>query len=205
MGAPDKHQLFSQAKIYSEENVWSRKLPLQFIGCTFLANPKPGLWSSLPPKKWKETCKYTKYTLLLRPISQVESVYTAISRKVVGKNVHATIPKGNMGYNQYTVPDDCSCQTYFCCFPLALANTFPWPFVPILSNFFEKQRTLNGVIPPPLTPKTSRSSGKQTWIGTTNSSLFMNFLLLNVAFVILVTCHRKFHVFHKSDSRWSSD
>ena len=28
---------------------------------------------------------------------------TAISRKVVGKNVHATIPKGNMGYDQYTL------------------------------------------------------------------------------------------------------
>ena len=68
---------------------------------------------------------------------------TAILRKVVGKNVHATIPKGNMGYDQYTVPDDCSCRTYFCCFPLALANTFPWPFVPILSNFFEKKRTQN--------------------------------------------------------------
>ena len=27
-------------------------------------------------------------------------LYTAISRKVVGKNVHATIPKGNMGYDQ---------------------------------------------------------------------------------------------------------
>ena len=68
-------------------------------------------------------------------------LYTAISRKVVGRNVRATIPKGNMGYDQYTVPDDCSCRTYFCCFPLALANTFPWPFVPILSNFFEKHRT----------------------------------------------------------------
>ena len=31
--------------------------------------------------------------------------YTAISRKVVGKNVHATILKGNMGYEKYTVPD----------------------------------------------------------------------------------------------------
>ena len=38
-------------------------------------------------------------------------LYTVISRKVVGKNVHATIPKGNMGYDQYTVPDDCSCRT----------------------------------------------------------------------------------------------
>ena len=55
------------------------------------------------------------------------------------KNVHATIPKGNMGYDQYTVSDDCTCRTYFCCFPLALANTFPWLFVPILSNFFKKQ------------------------------------------------------------------
>ena len=31
-------------------------------------------------------------------------LYTATSRKVVGKIVHATIPKGNMGYDQYTVP-----------------------------------------------------------------------------------------------------
>ena len=69
--------------------------------------------------------------------------YTAVSRKVVGKNVHATIPKGNMGHDQYTVPDVCSCRTYFCCFPLALENTFPWPFVPILSNFFEERRTQN--------------------------------------------------------------
>ena len=65
--------------------------------------------------------------------------YTAIPRKVVGKNVHTTIPKGNVGYDQYTVPDECSCRTYFCCFLLALANTFPRPFVPILSNFFEKK------------------------------------------------------------------
>ena len=57
------------------------------------------------------------------------------------KNVHATIPKGNMGYDLYSVSDDFSCRTYFCCFLLALANTFPWPSVPILSNFFEKKRT----------------------------------------------------------------
>ena len=31
--------------------------------------------------------------------------YTAISRKVVGKNVHTTILKGNMGYDQHAVPD----------------------------------------------------------------------------------------------------
>ena len=69
--------------------------------------------------------------------------YTAISRKVFGKNVHATIPKGNMGYDRYTVPDDCRCRLYFCCFLLALANTFSWPFVPIPSNFCEEQGAQN--------------------------------------------------------------
>ena len=58
------------------------------------------------------------------------AINTVISRKVVGKNVHATIPKGNMGYAQYTVSDDCSSRTYFCCFPLALANICPWTPVP---------------------------------------------------------------------------
>ena len=53
-----------------------------------------------------------------------ELQHTAVLRKVVGKNVHATIPKGNMGYDQYTVPNDCSCRTYFCCFPLALLVPF---------------------------------------------------------------------------------
>ena len=67
--------------------------------------------------------------------------YTVISRKVVAKNVHATIPKGNMGYDQYTVPTDCSCQTYFCCFPLAIANTTSQTSRAILSNFFEEQCT----------------------------------------------------------------
>ena len=32
------------------------------------------------------------------------TMYTAISRKVVRKNVHATIPKGDVGYDHYTVP-----------------------------------------------------------------------------------------------------
>ena len=32
-------------------------------------------------------------------------INTAISRKVVRKNVQVTIPKGNMGYDEYTVRD----------------------------------------------------------------------------------------------------
>ena len=41
------------------------------------------------------------FLILLRSLC----VYTALLRKVVGKNVHVTFPKGNMGYDQYTVPD----------------------------------------------------------------------------------------------------
>ena len=79
------------------------------------------------------------YILELRRLIRVllnkrlKQMYTAISRKVVAKTVHSTIPKGNMGYDQYTCSRHCSCRTYFCCFPLALANICPWPLVP----FFE--------------------------------------------------------------------
>ena len=55
--------------------------------------------------------------------------YTAISREVVGKNVHVKIPKGNMGYDQYTVPDAVAVEPDFSYFPLALANIQPWPLV----------------------------------------------------------------------------
>ena len=42
--------------------------------------------------------------------------YTAISRKVVGKNVHGTIAKGNEGYDQYTVPDAIAVEPTFVAF-----------------------------------------------------------------------------------------
>ena len=72
-----------------------------------------------------------------------EIKFTTISRKVVGKNVHATIPKSNMGYVQYTVPNDCSCRAYFCCFPSAIANITSQTSRAILPNFFEEQFTQN--------------------------------------------------------------
>ena len=42
--------------------------------------------------------------------------YTAISRKVVGKTVHVTIPKGNMGYDQCTFPDTVAVESTFVTF-----------------------------------------------------------------------------------------
>ena len=67
--------------------------------------------------------------------------YTCIQlfREKLSEKCARDNPESNMGYHQYTVSDDCTCRTYFCCFPLALANTFPRPFVPILSNFFKEQ------------------------------------------------------------------
>ena len=37
----------------------------------------------------------------------------AISRKVVGKKVHAAIPKGIMRYDQYTVSDNVAAEPTF--------------------------------------------------------------------------------------------
>ena len=82
-------------------------------------------------KLWQRTCLRGK---ILNVNTRFHAgIYTAISRKVVAKTLHATIPKGNMGYDQYTCSWHCSCRTYLCCFPLALANICPWPIVP----FFE--------------------------------------------------------------------
>ena len=51
-----------------------------------------------------------------REQSQPALSYTAISRKVVGKHVHATISKSNMGYDQYTVPDTVAVEPTFVAF-----------------------------------------------------------------------------------------
>ena len=74
---------------------------------------------------------------------RISLLFTAISRKDVGKNVNATIPKGNMGYDQYTVPDDCSCRTYFGCFPLALKTHSHGLSCQFFQIFLEEQRTQN--------------------------------------------------------------
>ena len=44
---------------------------------------------------------------------RVTKVYSAaISRMVVGKNVHATVPKGNIGYDLYTFPHHKICSNF---------------------------------------------------------------------------------------------
>ena len=59
------------------------------------------------------------------------------------KNVHATILKGNMGYDQYTVPDTAAVEPTFIAFRLALANIRPWPLVSFFLSFiFSKNSEL---------------------------------------------------------------
>ena len=79
--------------------------------------------------------------------------YTAISRKGFRKKCVRDNPKGNMGYDQYTVPDDRSCRIYFCCFPLALANLCPWALVP----FFQISLKNSGL-------KTTHNSLWDCWV-----------------------------------------
>ena len=47
--------------------------------------------------------------------------------------MHATIPKGNMGYDQYTVPDTVAQSNLLLFLFLAPTNTRPWPLV----SFFQ--------------------------------------------------------------------
>ena len=68
--------------------------------------------------------------------------FTAISRKVVGKNVHATIPKGNMRYDQYTVPGTVTVKNSFFAF-LSTRKHTSMASRAILSNFCEELRTQN--------------------------------------------------------------
>ena len=60
----------------------------------------------------------SKKILKLQPhlVCNNRFLYTAILRKVVSKNVHATIPKGNMGYDKYAVPETVAVKTSFIAF-----------------------------------------------------------------------------------------
>ena len=58
--------------------------------------------------------------------------------KIVGRNVHATIPKGNMGYDQYTVPDFVAVEPNLL-FSFRTRKHMSMASPAILSTFFEEQ------------------------------------------------------------------
>ena len=65
-------------------------------------------------------------------------MFTAIARKVVGQNVHATIPKGNMGYEQYSVPDTVAVEPTLL-LSFSTRKHMSMASRATLSNFFEEQ------------------------------------------------------------------
>ena len=79
----------------------------------------------------KYTLETLRYTVPNQSPVQV-LIYTAISRnRIVGENVHATIPKGNLGYDQYTVPDTVAVEPILLLRSCALENISPWPLEPL--------------------------------------------------------------------------
>ena len=67
--------------------------------------------------------------------------HTAISRKVVGENVYTTIMKGNMGYDQYTVPDSVAVEPTFVSVSFSTRKHTFMVAPAINSNFWEEHLT----------------------------------------------------------------
>ena len=68
-------------------------------------------------------------------------IYSYFEKRLSKKNVHATIPKGNMGYDQYTVLDTVAVEVTFAAF----LRTCKWPLVSaVLCHSFKfLRRTMN--------------------------------------------------------------
>ena len=62
-----------------------------------------------------------------------------ISREVVAKNFRSTIPKCNMGYNQYTVPNVLHLSNLLLLLSFSFRKQTSMGSRAILSNFFEEQ------------------------------------------------------------------
>ena len=62
-----------------------------------------------------EVCKLAKQ-LLGKKERDGETCIQLFRERLSETNVHATIPKGNMGYDQYTVPDSVAVKTSFVAF-----------------------------------------------------------------------------------------
>ena len=65
--------------------------------------------------------------------------YTAISKKVITKNLHAAILKGIMGYDQYTFPGTQSMSTLLFLLSFSSRSYMSMASRAFLSNFFEKR------------------------------------------------------------------
>ena len=80
----------------------------------------------------------------IRRLSYLSSSWQLFRERLSETNVHATIPKGNMGYEQYTVPDSAAVKpTGLLLLFFSTRKHMSMTSHTILSNFFEKQWTQN--------------------------------------------------------------
>ena len=75
-----------------------------------------------PIERYNLLCNQNSSPVLIgskpRPIlhNQLARTIQLFWERLSEKNVHATIPKGNMGYDQYTVPDTVAVEPTFVAF-----------------------------------------------------------------------------------------
>ena len=94
----------------------------------------------------REGGKLTKVYFLLTTEERPAGSRKYFARHIVWIYTQMCTRQGNMGYDQYTVPDDCSCQTYFCCSAFTFANISKHTSMAsrvMFSNFFDEQWTQN--------------------------------------------------------------
>ena len=84
--------------------------------------------SSVSPLPRRLAIHYRRLTQVCRNNARELNVYSYFE-KDCRKNVHPKVPKGNMGYVQYTFPDAVAVKPTFAAF-LQHSQTRPWPLLP---------------------------------------------------------------------------
>ena len=123
-----------------------------------------------------------------------ENSYTAISRKVVGKMCTRQPRKVIWDMINYSVPNYCSCRTYFCCFPLAIANICPWPLVPFFPICLENRadKTTRNTFRDCRVHFFRQHFSKQLYVHTFQFIFFFFSLQLTLTLLAASICH--FHI-----------
>ena len=91
---------------------------------------------NIAPKKLLNT--EIVYLVLQSKVADQFSPSLTISKKVAGKNVHATIPKSNMGFDQYAVADTVAVSNPLLLLSFSIRKHSSMAFRAILSNFFNE-------------------------------------------------------------------
>ena len=96
------------------------------------------------------------------------------------KNVHATIPKGSMGYDEYTVPDDCTWPFACCRFRDSSAGPSTHPLPPAtIPSLYHSQKAGFAIVRPPSPATYSVNSFDSVPVGSSVDNLLLYSLLLH--------------------------